>query len=234
MANLLDRAQARTDSVARLTEQAGSIEAALQIALVSAGENPRAQGWRTVDLGSVMQPSNDLVPVDPTGSYRWTGIYSFGKGLIDRGVLAGADTSYTTLTVLREDHVVMSRLNGWEGAVAVVSPAFAGSCVSAEFPTFQVDQTQLLPQFFGALARAPRFWATLNQGARGSMVRRRRISPQEFLRARVRLPAVDVQAEAVRQLALLDQAAAPRQRASKRAASLVAALLNREFNAPVA
>lgn len=231
VANLLNQAQASSDTVARLTEQAGSMEAALQTALVSTEDTQGAQDWRTVQLGSVMQPVTELVPVDPTSSYRWTGIYSFGKGLIDRGLLAGADTSYTTLTVLREDQVVISKLNGWEGAVAVVSPAFAGSCVSAEFPTFQLDQAQLLPQFFEALAKAPRFWEALNQGARGSMVRRRRISPQEFLRAPVRLPVVDVQVEAVRQLALLKQAAAPRQRASKRAASLVAALLNREFDA---
>jgi type I restriction enzyme S subunit len=234
VARLLDQAQAGAGTIARLIDRAGSVEAALQIALVSAEDSarptPEAQSWRTVELGAVMQPSRAFVAVDPTASYRLTGVYSFGKGLIDRGTIFGSETSYRTLTALRDDDVVMSKLNGWEGAVAVVDPPFAGSCVSAEFPTFRIDQTQLLPQFFGALAKAPGFWEALSQSARGSMVRRRRIGPHEFLRAQVRLPSVPVQREAVRRLSILSQAAGPRREASRRADSVVSALLNREFD----
>lgn len=150
-------------------------------------------GWRRVSLGDVLTPSSRGVQVDPTVSYPIAGIYSFGRGLIDRGALPGAGTSYSRLTRLRIGDIVVSKLNGWEGAVAVVDDRFDGFHVSGEYPSFEPDSSQLLPGYFAGIARAPSFWRELDEAARGSMVRRRRIGPSEFLSVQVWLPPLDVQ-----------------------------------------
>lgn len=114
------------------------------------------------------------------------------------------------LTTLETGDIVVSKLNGWEGAVAVVGPRFDGCCVSSEYPTFKADRGRLLPAFFGGIARSSRFWDALNAGARGSMVRRRRINSAEFLGVHIWLPPIAAQAHAAARLQAVDLAAASR------------------------
>lgn len=235
VAGLLDRAQSGVAVVSGLLEKCGSLASAAQVSLTAptslTDADYAAQGWVSVELGNVMRPSTQQVTVDPASDYRLAGIYSFGRGLIDRGLLPGFQTSYKTLTVLSEGDVVVSKLNGWEGAVAVVDAGFDGSCVSSEFPVFKLDLTRLLPVFFRGIAKSPSFWEALDSSARGSMVRRRRISGTEFLRARVRLPSLEVQSEAAQRAEVLDRVAARRIRSRERVSALIPALLNREFAA---
>ena len=188
-----------------------------------------AYGWRQVRLGDVITPSTSIVPVEPATEYMIAGIYSFGRGLLDRGPIDGAETSYSTLTKLDDGDIVVSKLNGWEGAIAVVNPAFDGYHVSSEYPTFKPDRSKLLPDFFAGIARAPSFWSDLNAGTRGSMVRRRRINPAEFLATLVWLPPIKYQEHAANMLALATEASRIRLQTDARINALVPAALNQAF-----
>ncbi len=177
---LLENACRVSESLSMLLLRSQTMATAVQSALASpahlASTQRDAQGWASVELGDVMFPSAAQVAVDPSAEYRLAGVYSFGRGLIDRGRITGADTAYKTFTVLSEGDVVVSKLNGWEGAVAVVGSEFAGTCVSSEFPVFKVDRSRLLPEYFRGIARSQWFWDALDAATRGSMVRRRRIN----------------------------------------------------------
>jgi type I restriction enzyme S subunit len=186
-------------------------------------------GWIHTALGDVLSPSDRAVPVEPASSFLIAGIYSFGRGLINRGLIQGADTSYATLTRLAAGDVVVSKLNGWEGAVAVVGDEFDGFHVSSEYPTFVPNRARLLPGFFAGIARAPSFWDDLNVSARGSMVRRRRINPAEFLSTRVWLPPLEVQAATAEALETAAEASRSRRTSSERIDALVPAALNEAF-----
>lgn len=186
-------------------------------------------GWTHTPLGDVLSPSDRTVPVEPASSYLVAGIYSFGRGLIDRGLIQGAETSYARMTRLAAGDVAVSKLNGWEGAVAVVGDEFDGFHVSSEYPTFVPDRARLLPGFFAGIARAPSFWDDLNVSARGSMVRRRRINPAEFLSTRVWLPPLEVQAATAEALATAAETSRTRRTSSDRIDALVPAALNEAF-----
>jgi len=217
-----------------LYEHAGVLNDALAVSValrrdIDEAAKTRA-GWQRTPLGEVLTPSTAQVPVDAAEEYLIAGIYSFGRGLIDRGPIEGAATSYRTLTRLSQGDVVVSKLNGWEGAVAVVNDAFDGFHVSSEYPTFTPDRSKLLPQFFAGIARAPSFWDDLNIGARGSMVRRRRINPSEFLATYVWLPPIEVQEHAGHALATATDASSRRRHALKRVDALLPAALNEAFS----
>lgn len=167
--------------------------------------------------------------VEPTGRYLIAGIYSFGRGLIDRGPISGADTSYTSLTRLGVGDIVVSKLNGWEGAVAVVDEAFSGYHVSNEYPTFTPDLERLLPGFFAGVARAPSFWDDLNTSTRGSMVRRRRINAKEFLATTVWLPPMEAQEHIARIIREASAIAHVRATTMGRIEALVPAAMNLAF-----
>jgi type I restriction enzyme M protein len=198
--------------------------------LPKSSEERRARGWMEVELGEFLEPSVTVEEVEPTSSYRMAGVYSFGRGLIDRGVLLGSDTSYRTLGRLDLDMVVISKLGAWEGAVAVVNESFVNSLVSSEFPRFQFHSDLTSVAFFRGLAQSPSFWGAIDAVTRGSMARRKRTTPDEFLRTRVWLPPRAEQERAVRQLHLIDQLAAPRQVAATREDALTPSIFNRFFS----
>jgi type I restriction enzyme S subunit len=216
----------RTTRATTLTE-ALVVSAAMRLDL--SDEDKHRDGWKCIPLGDVLEPSGSTVPVEPANEYLIAGIYSFGRGLIDRGPITGSDTSYTTLTRLAAGDIVVSKLNGWEGAVAVVDEGFVGYHVSSEYPSFTPDRQFLLPEFFSGIAQAPSFWNDLNTSARGSMVRRRRINPKEFLATPVWLPPADVQAHVARTIALARAVGEARVAAAARVDALLPAALNEAF-----
>jgi type I restriction enzyme, S subunit len=220
-------AEASTNLFSRI-ERAAELARAVQVSLASGAGDTR-DGWTPTKLADLLEPSDAQVTVEADAEYRIAGIYSFGKGLIDRGVILGAETSYKTLTRLNAGEVVVSKLNGWEGAVTVVDAGFQDAHVSGEYPTFVVDQTRMLPSFFRGVARSPAFWDLLNQAVRGSMVRRRRISATDFLRATIGLPPVETQARISRAIDELDRALEKSALSAARVGALTQAALNREF-----
>lgn len=143
---------------------------------------------REVVLGEILVIERDEVTLEPGEYYRTAGIYSFGRGAFERGIVQGADTSYQSLFRLHEDQVVLSRLNGWEGAVDVVDGRLAGCFVSNEYPTFAVDRSRADPAFLRWIVRWPTFWDRLVP--RGSMVRRKRVQPAQFLKVPIPLPPI--------------------------------------------
>lgn len=131
------------------------------------------------------------VRLRPDATYRTAGIYSFGKGLFERTEIRGSDTSYSSLFELREDQFVISRLNGWEGAIDVVPAELAGCLVSAEYPTFRVLTERADPEYLRWVARWPALWDKLRP--RGSMVRRKRVQTSQLLDLNIPLPHIDEQ-----------------------------------------
>jgi len=224
----LDRVTEASAQLSARIARADELARAAQVSLASGGGDSQT-GWVQTKLGDALAPSVAQVTVVPGTEYRIAGVYSFGKGLIDRGVIAGSETSYKTLTRLNDGDVVVSKLNGWEGAVAVVPGAFTNTYVSSEFPTFIVDRARLLPGFFRGVARSPIFWEQLNRAVRGSMVRRRRISASDFMRATIPLPSLENQERISRVIDELDRALEQSSRSATRVDALTQSVLNREF-----
>lgn len=144
-----------------------------------------------VPLGEILKIDRDEVVIDPSCAYRTAGIYSFGRGVFERETIRGADTSYRSLFRLHEGQVILSRLNSWEGAVDVVTAEIAGCHVSNEYPTFSLDEVRADPGFLRWIMRWPAFWDRLVP--RGSMVRRKRVQPDQFLKVSIPLPPIDEQ-----------------------------------------
>lgn len=229
----VDEVHSVTGRVDNLSKRAALLSSAITVACSSRpdlSDQERLQrGWRPVKLDEIFDVSDRQTDVTLEGTYRVAGIYSFGKGLIDRGQIRGSETSYKTMTMLDEGDVVISKLNGWEGAIAVVSDRFAGYCVSPEYPVFKGDSASMPPGFFAAIARSAWFWEALNANARGSMVRRRRISGAEFLATQIWLPPLGVQGRVARMLDLMDKASERRAVMQARVDALVPAALNEAF-----
>jgi type I restriction enzyme, S subunit len=156
--------------------------------------------WPRVELREVMSLDLDSVRVDPAETYDMVGVYSFGKGLFRREPVSGANTSYRVFYRLKPDHIVMSQLFGWEGALALSSREFAGRYVSPQFPTFLCNLEKLDRGFFGWFIRTPSFWDDLSRRTRGMGDRRRTLNPEALLSSVIPLPVLDEQQRIVRRV----------------------------------
>jgi type I restriction enzyme, S subunit len=153
--------------------------------------------WAIVQLGEVLRLDLDRVQVDSATSYHMVGVLSFGRGLFDREPVENGNTSYRVFYRLKAEHVVMSQLFGWEGALALSSERFAGKFLSPQFPTFFCDPAKLDREYLGWLMRRPSFWEDLGSRASGMGDRRRTLNPDAFFACEIPLPPLAEQQRVV-------------------------------------
>jgi hypothetical protein len=178
-----------------------------------------------VRLDRILLRRSDEVPVEATEMYRTAGIYSWGRGLFERPVISGSETSYRSYFRLHEGQFVYSKLFAWEGAVAVVEPSFDGLLVSSEFPTFDIDADLALSDYVAALCRWPEFHRAIAGGRSGLGVRRQRVNPERLLSVEVPLPDLSEQARIVSRLTtLLGEVGVIEQRLDRNDPALIVAL----------
>jgi type I restriction enzyme S subunit len=161
---------------------------ALPRTLLRYGKSKRTIGVR--DFATLRPPD---VAVDPLTEYHFAGVYSFGRGVFRGQRKLGSEFAYPKLTRLRAGNFVYPKLMAWEGALGVVPPDCDGLVVSTEFPVFEIDEQVMLPEVMDTYFRSPEVWPTLSGQSGGTNVRRRRISPKDFLNLQMPCPDREVQ-----------------------------------------
>ncbi len=152
-----------------------------------------SKAWPKVRLGEGLRLDLDRVPVDVSASYPMVGVLSFGRGLFDRESIENGQTSYKHFNRLKAEHVVMSQLFGWEGALALSNDRFCGKYLSPQFPTFICNSEQLDRQFLGWLMRRKIFWDDLGSRTTGMGDRRRTLNPEALFACEIPLPPLPEQ-----------------------------------------
>jgi len=150
-------------------------------------------GWQTVQLRQVIKLDLTKVPIDADAEYPMVGVYSFGRGLFLREPVSGNKTSYKFFYELKAEHIVMSQLFGWEGALALSSDKFEGLFVSPQFPTFLCDPDQLDRKFLGWIMKQKRFWQDLGSRTKGMGDRRKTLNPEALFSMEIPLPPLPEQ-----------------------------------------
>lgn len=198
--------------VGRLEHLASKIEEARELSLRSSQEGAalivsahlKSAQDNMVRVGDFLKLEEHKAPVVTTERYPQVGIYSFGKGLFARGDVLGDQTAYKAFNRLFEGAFVLSQVKGWEGAVAVCSPNFAGSFVSPEYRTFRCVEGKAIPEYLAALTTTSWFHDRLKDLTQGAGARRERVRPELFLNLELPMPSVDEQKRITRGLSHLE------------------------------
>ena len=126
--------------------------------------------------------------VEPASVYPIAGVFGFGRGVLIRDSIVGAQTGYRILTRLRTGDVVYSKLTAFEGAIACVHQEADGYFVSPEFPVFEVDPA-VSWRYLEHVLQGPEFSNRLAGASTGLGARRERVHPARFLELLVPLPS---------------------------------------------
>lgn len=133
------------------------------------------------------------VTVDETNTYRFAGVYSFGRGVFRSVIKNGSEFAYKRLSTVRAYDFIFPKLMAWEGALGVVPPDFDGMVVSPEFPVFSINKAEILPEILDIYFRTPEIWPQLAELSGGTNVRRRRLQPTSFLQYEMPVPSMSTQ-----------------------------------------
>jgi type I restriction enzyme S subunit len=148
--------------------------------------------WNLVKLSEIARPVWRPVAVDAGVSYRTIGVRLWGQGAYERETIDGSQTAAKTLFIVHENDLIINKIWVRNGSIAVATKVVDGCAASGEFPTFELDQTKVLPRWLHWLSKTKLFWEQcdkLSQGTSG----KNRIKPELFLTVSIPLPPLEEQ-----------------------------------------
>jgi type I restriction enzyme M protein len=143
-------------------------------------------------LSEAIEENTEEIPVDPTQKYDFAGVYGFGKGIFKRSSLEGSNTSYKVFHKLHANDLVISKVKGWEGAIALVPEDYDGLFLSPQYPTFKSKEGVNI-KYIVEYCKHPKVWQELLNKSKGIGARRNSISVGAFLSLEIPLPDIDIQ-----------------------------------------
>lgn len=146
----------------------------------------------TVALNKIAKPILRPINVITGTLYRTIGVRWWGEGAYERESIDGSQTVAKTLSIVRESDLIINKIWVRHGSIAIVGKEVDGCAASGEFPTFELDTSQIFPRWLYWFIKSPSFWekcAQLSQGTSG----KNRIKPELFLTIEIPLPPLDEQ-----------------------------------------
>lgn len=161
-----------------------------------------ANGWPAVRLGDVLVKNENMVSLLPDAQYREVTIRLWGKGVVLRRVVTGAEIASERRFQVSSDQFILSRIDARNGATGIVPTELDGAVVTNDFPSFEANPSQLLPAFLGWLSKTPGFLEMCRRASEGS-TNRVRLKEDRFLRLTIPLPPLDEQQRIVARITRL-------------------------------
>ncbi|MDQ6876854.1 MAG: restriction endonuclease subunit S [Candidatus Dormibacteraeota bacterium] len=153
-----------------------------------------ASGWRNIRLTDVLQSVSRPEPTDPERVYPLLGAHWYAKGLYTKEVKRGSEIQASTVYRVREGDFVYNRLFAWMGSFALASHDNDNCFTSNEFRCFQVDQSQLQPEFlYYYFARQTAWNEALGLSSGSTPTSRNRLKDEGFLAMSIPAPPLDEQ-----------------------------------------
>lgn len=145
--------------------------------------------WKEVKLSEILKLNIDSVDVLSQPEFHFAGIYCFGNGLFEKGYLSGAETTYKTYNRLHKNHIAISKVKGWEGAIALVTDEFDGMFLSPVNPTFNlISEDKADIKYIDLFLKQKHVWQKLLNNSKGIGARRNSVSERQFLDLSIPLP----------------------------------------------
>jgi type I restriction enzyme, S subunit len=179
--------------------------------------------WPKVRLGEVLTRNEESIALEPDTTYREITVRLWGKGVVLRGIVTGAEVATQRRYVARQGQFILSRIDARNGALGIVPPELDGAIVINDFPVFRIAEQRLLPAYLGWVSRTASFVEECLRASEGT-TNRVRLQESKFLARELPLPPLAEQRRVVARIeelaAKVHEARSLRQRAAEEADAL--------------
>lgn len=160
--------------------------------------------WVLTRLGKITSQIKDLVRVAPSVEYPLLGVKWYAEGPFLREVVTSESSKATRFYRVQTGQFIYNRLFAWKGAFGLVGTDLNGSYVSNEFPLFECDPAQLLPDFLKLHFQQPQVWDDIERVSTGTTASRNRWKESQFNNYSITLPPLVEQRRIVDVMAAVD------------------------------
>jgi len=151
---------------------------------------------RMVPLGEVLTKAEEWITLEPEKWYREVTVRLWGKGVVQRREVSGAEIAARRRLVVRSQQFILSRIDARNGALGLVPDSLDGAVVSNDFPVFTPNHSRILPAFLDWLSKTRRF-VDLCKAASEGTTNRVRLVEDRFLATQIPLPPLPEQRQIV-------------------------------------
>ncbi|MBI2908033.1 MAG: restriction endonuclease subunit S [Chloroflexi bacterium] len=144
-------------------------------------------GWPSARLSDLLVKSEEWISLEPDARYREVTVRLWGKGVVLRKEVTGAEIAASRRAVVRTRQLILSRIDARNGAIGLVPDHLDGALVSTDFPTFTVNSSRLVPEFLHWMSKTPSFVAICKFASEGT-TNRVRLKEDRFLAMEISLP----------------------------------------------
>ena len=160
--------------------------------------------WSRVQLGELLKKSERWIRIQPNETYKLVTVRLWGKGVVLRGQLTGAEITASEMLQVQPDQFILSRIDARNGAFGLIPESLDGAIVSNDFPVFDIDSTRLLSAFLSWMSKTRDFVDFCRAASEGT-TNRVRLKEDRFLTIAIALPPLEEQRRIV---AKIDELAA--------------------------
>ncbi|MEN6486150.1 MAG: restriction endonuclease subunit S [Syntrophobacteraceae bacterium] len=153
--------------------------------------------WPMVRLGEVLIRSAESAVISPDVEYCEITVKLWGKGVVLRGMVSGAQISGSRRFVARTGQFILSRIDARNGATGIVPTELNGALVTNDFPLFNLDRERVDAAFLGWLSKTQKFVRLCMRASEGT-TNRVRLQEERFLSLEIPLPPLSEQQRIVR------------------------------------
>lgn len=145
-----------------------------------------------VPLGEVLAKSEEWIALEPDDRYREVTVRLWGKGVVQRREVTGAEIAARRRLVVHSQQFILSRIDARNGAFGLVPDSLDGAVVSNDFPVFTPNRSWILPTFLNWMSKT-RAFIDLCKAASEGTTNRVRLVEDRFLATEIPLPPVEEQ-----------------------------------------
>jgi type I restriction enzyme S subunit len=189
--------------------------------------HPVKTPWPTVRLSEVLTRADETIKPEADTEYREITVKLWGKGVIERGRVTGAEISGRRF-VARTGQFIASRIDARNGAMGLVPASLNGALVTNDFPLFHLNAKRLEPAFLGWLCRTADFVELCLRASEGT-TNRVRLKENSFLALEIPLPPLAEQRRVVSRIeelaAQIQEARTLRHQAAEDAEALLRSII---------
>lgn len=148
--------------------------------------------YPTVKLSDILTTSDEKIQIQDDELYTRITVKLNGKGITQRDCVKGSEIGTKRQYVVHTGQLVVSKIDGKSGAMAIVPEEFDGAIVTPDFPVFDINMNMVMPDYLLLVICHPAMLQRIMSTTSGS-TGRRRLSVPRFLAMQIALPSLNEQ-----------------------------------------
>lgn len=189
--NWIKEAVFTSDEYIRVTDRSDMIDWSVAPLFAAPKVNFNSR-YSTVKLLEVLSQSEEKILIQDNEEYDRITVRLGGKGITLRDHVRGSLIGTKKQSVIHTGQLVISKIDGRSGAMAIVPSEFDGAIVTPDFPVFDINTNRVLPDYLLLTICHPAMLQSITATSSGS-TGRRRLSVERFLNMQIALPSLTEQ-----------------------------------------